>query len=221
MSAILSKITALLARAAHATTPEEEARTSAHVAARLISQHGVKLTLNADGAAHTIAEAEARARAAEARAEAAETRARAAETRAESCEAPKGEAAPKSERRARKGRRAARAGASGKSSNPRAGEAPSGERKGARCEGQGVGSASCGGAPNPRASSRGAGGAPHEPSEPREPREYAKRIVIPARYRGFCAECDGAFEVGESISWRKGGKTYHEACTPMHQAAAA
>ena len=37
----LERIRALLARAAHATTPEEEARTSAVQAARLIARHGL------------------------------------------------------------------------------------------------------------------------------------------------------------------------------------
>ena len=36
----LAKIRALLARATHETTPAEEARTSAHLAARLIVSHG-------------------------------------------------------------------------------------------------------------------------------------------------------------------------------------
>lgn len=39
----LERIRALLARAAHATTPEEEARTSAVQAARLIARHKVEI----------------------------------------------------------------------------------------------------------------------------------------------------------------------------------
>ena len=222
MSATLAKIHALLARATHVATPEEEARTSAHVAAKLMAQHGVKLTMSAEGEVRAVAEAEARARAADARAEAAEARARAAETRAEAADAraraanvgasdaPKTDA-PKSERRARRGRRPP------KSSNPRAGEAPAGEHDGPKCEGTSSGYASCSGPTCHGASSPK--GAPT--SEPARRRSYAKRIVIPARYRGFCAECDGAFDVGDPISWRKGGKTYHERCNPQHQAAAA
>ena len=39
----LAKIRALLARATHETTPPEEARTSAHLAARLIVSHGFSI----------------------------------------------------------------------------------------------------------------------------------------------------------------------------------
>ena len=42
----LAKIRALLARATHETTPAEEARTSAHLAARLIVSHGFKIGLS-------------------------------------------------------------------------------------------------------------------------------------------------------------------------------
>jgi hypothetical protein len=228
MSAILAKINGLLARAAHAATPEEEARSSAHIAARLMAQHGVKLTLGADGEVRAVAEAEARARGAEARAKSAEASQRAAEARADAAdararaaearasEAPKSEA-PKSERRTRGGRKASGSAKPPKSSNPRAGEAPASERRGPACEGSHSGYASCSGSACNGASEPT--GAPK--SGPHGRRAYAKRIVIPARYRGFCAECDGAYEIGEPISWRKGGKTYHEKCAPQHQDAAA
>jgi hypothetical protein len=225
MSAILAKINKLLARAAHPTTPEEEARSSAHIAAKLMAQHGVKLTLGADGEARAVAEAEARARAAAARADAAEARARAADARADAAEAraraaetsasepAKGDA-PKSERRARSGRKASGSAKPPKSSNPRAGEAPTGECRGPKCKGSPTGHASCSGS----GASEPARG---QTNEPQGRRAYAKRIVIPARYRGFCAECDAAYEVGDPISWRRGGKTYHEKCAPQHQDAAA
>jgi hypothetical protein len=43
MRTVITKIENLLARAAHDGTPEEEARTSAHVAAKLMAEHKVKV----------------------------------------------------------------------------------------------------------------------------------------------------------------------------------
>jgi hypothetical protein len=45
MSDLMQRIQALISRATHAGTGEAEARTSAHIACRLIREHGVALSL--------------------------------------------------------------------------------------------------------------------------------------------------------------------------------
>jgi hypothetical protein len=216
---MIAKVNALLARAAHPTTPEEEARTSAFQAIRLATKHGVKLTVGGAGDVRTVAEAMAKVRVAEARADAAdrarrdaearalaaelladaadgarraaEARASAAETRASAA----GEtAAPPSEKRARH----ARASAPDESEIPnnRRGEPP---QSGPQCQGA-TGWASCGGAAAP----------PPPPSGGAA--KQSGRKVMESRFRGVCDHCDRGYKRGDRISWERGGPVYHEAC---------
>lgn len=215
---IIAKVNALLARAAHANTPEEEARTSALTAVKLAAKHGVTLTVGAAGDVQTVAEATAKVRVAEARAEAAERarrsaedRAKAAEDRAKAAEAraerakrdaearadeANEPAAPASEKRARRPRASAAATDEGEIPNNRWGEPPP---CGPQCKGS-TGATSCDGAPPPA------------PPPRRRAAKQVERKVIESRFRGVCDHCDRGFKRGDRISWAKGQPTYHEHC---------
>jgi hypothetical protein len=211
---MIDKVKALIARAAHPTTPEEEARTSAFQAIRLATKHGVKLVggavdvravakamakvrvaeARAETADRARRDAETRASDAEARAETADRARRDAETRANDAEAranTAGEtAAPPSEKRARRAR--ASVPDDGAIPNNRDGKPPP---TGPQCQGS-TGWASCGGATPPHGSAA----------------KQSGRKVLESRFRGVCDHCNRGYKRGDRISWERGRPVYHEAC---------